>query len=60
VQAAAKVEKALPRAKAETTEERPSQLNQIRAAIADPSTKPAPAAAAADEPKPKPKKPKAS
>jgi hypothetical protein len=59
-QAPAKVEKAKPPAKAETTEERPSQLNQIRAAIADPPTKPAPAAAAADEHKPKPKKPKAS
>jgi F-type H+-transporting ATPase subunit alpha len=50
-------------AKAEAAEERPSQLNQIRAALADSPAKAAPAAGPADsepKPKPKPRKPKAS
>jgi F-type H+-transporting ATPase subunit alpha len=50
-------------AKAEPSEERPSQLNQIRAAIADAPAKPAPAAGPDDvepKPRPKPRKPKVS
>ncbi|HXD82729.1 MAG TPA: F0F1 ATP synthase subunit alpha [Candidatus Acidoferrum sp.] len=59
-QAPAKAEAAQKPAKAETDEERPSQLNQIRAAMADSPAKPAPAAGEADtEPKPKARKPKA-
>jgi F-type H+/Na+-transporting ATPase subunit alpha len=78
VQAPAKTETAEAPAKAEKAEkgeERPSQLNQIRAAVADSPAKPAPAAGPAplsgegprsDEehtepkPKPKPRKPKAN
>jgi F-type H+-transporting ATPase subunit alpha len=50
-----------PKAEAEPSDEnRPSQLNQIRAAMADAPTKPAPAAGPDNgEPKPKPRKPKA-
>jgi F-type H+-transporting ATPase subunit alpha len=77
-QAPAKTETAEAPAKAEKAEkgeERPSQLNQIRAAVADSPAKPAPAAGPAplsgegprsDEehtepkPKPKPRKPKAN
>jgi F-type H+-transporting ATPase subunit alpha len=60
VQAPAKAETAQKPAKAETNDERPSQLNQIRAAMADSPAKPAPAAGEADmEPKPKPRKAKA-
>jgi F-type H+/Na+-transporting ATPase subunit alpha len=60
VQARAKAETAQKPAKAETNDERPSQLNQIRAAMADSPAKPAPAAGEADtEPKPKPRKAKA-
>jgi F-type H+/Na+-transporting ATPase subunit alpha len=58
----AKVEKAQPAAKAET-EERPSQLNQIRAAIADPAAEPAPKAeppVGEPKPKPQPRKKKAT
>jgi F-type H+-transporting ATPase subunit alpha len=65
-QAPAKVETAQKPAEAETDDKRPSQLNQIRAAMADSPAKPAPAAEAASdsieadaEPKPKPRKPKA-
>ena len=67
-QAPAKTATAEAPTKAEQAEERPTQLNQIRAAIADASAKPAPAAGPAplsDEehtepkPKPKPRKPKA-
>jgi F-type H+-transporting ATPase subunit alpha len=51
--------------KDDKAEERPSQLNQIRAAIADSSAKPAPASRSDEQdaepkPKPKPRKPKAS
>ena len=53
--------KATPKAEADEGEGRPSQLNQIRAAMADPPTKPAPAAGPDNgEPKPKPRKPKAN
>jgi len=59
-QAPAKAETVQKPAKAETDETRPSQLNQIRAAMADSPAKPAPAAGETDtEPKPKPRKPKA-
>jgi len=57
-----KPHKASPKTETETSEEnRPSQLNQIRAAMAEAPTKPAPAAGPDNgEPKPKPRKPKAS
>ena len=59
-EAPAKPEMAEKPATAETDEARPSQLNQIRAAMADSPAKPAPAAGEADtEEKPKPRKPKA-
>jgi ATP synthase alpha/beta chain, C terminal domain/ATP synthase alpha/beta family, nucleotide-binding domain len=64
-QAAAKAATAEAPPKAEKAEERPSQLNQIRAAIADSPAKPAPASRTEEadtepNPKPKPRKPKAS
>jgi F-type H+-transporting ATPase subunit alpha len=59
-EAPAKAEMAEKPAKTETDEARPSQLNQIRAAMADSPAKPAPAAGETDmEQKPKPRKPKA-
>jgi hypothetical protein len=64
--APAKVETVQKPAEAETDDKRPSQLNQIRAAMADPPAKAAPAAETAPpsreantESKPKPRKPKA-
>jgi F-type H+-transporting ATPase subunit alpha len=61
-QPAGRAQGAPQKAETETSEEeRPSQLNQIRAAMADAPTKPAPAAGPDNgEPKPKPRKPKAS
>ena len=64
-QAPAKTATAEASPKAEKAEERPSQLNQIRAAIADSPAKPAPASRTEEadtepNPKPKPRKPKAS
>jgi F-type H+-transporting ATPase subunit alpha len=71
VEAPAKPERAhepVKAERAEPAENRPSQLNQIRAAIADPPAKPAPPAAPVSrsgepdtepKPKPKPRKPKA-
>jgi len=64
-QAPAKTATAEAPPKAEKAEERPSQLNQIRAAIADSPAKPAPASRTEEadtepNPKPKPRKPKAS
>jgi F-type H+-transporting ATPase subunit alpha len=52
VQAPVKAEKAEPLADDESTGNRPSQLDQIRAALSDPP--------AGTQPKPKPRKPKAS
>jgi hypothetical protein len=53
--------KAQVKTETESEESRPSQLNQIRAAMADAPTKPAPAAGPDNgEPKPKPRKPKAN
>ena len=64
-QAPAKAETAEAPVKDDKAEERPSQLNQIRAAIADSPARPAPASRSDQEdaepkPKPKPRKPKAS
>jgi F-type H+-transporting ATPase subunit alpha len=64
-QAPPKPETAEASMKDDKPEERPSQLNQIRAAIADSPARPAPASRSAEEgaepkPKPKPRKPKAS
>jgi F-type H+-transporting ATPase subunit alpha len=61
-QPAGRAQGAPQKAETETSEEeRPSQLNQIRAAMADAPTKPAPAAGPDNgEPKPRPRKPKAS
>jgi F-type H+/Na+-transporting ATPase subunit alpha len=64
-EAPAKTATAEAPSKAEKAEERPSQLNQIRAAIADSPAKPAPASRTEEtdtepNPKPKPRKPKAS
>ncbi len=60
--APAKPAKAAPKAETDSSEEeRPSQLNQIRAAMADAPSKPAPAAGPdSGEQKPKPRKPKAN
>jgi F-type H+/Na+-transporting ATPase subunit alpha len=59
-QAPAIAETAQKPAEAETDGKRPSQLNEIRAAMADTPAKPAPAAGETDtEQKPKPRKPKA-